>query len=487
MGINPGPQTDARGSPAGEEREERTWRANIAGQRPAFAWAVTACLGAGLISAIPPERVFVRLVLPVGVMVTYVWLSYPRGASAVAGWATARVSQLADSAYFLGFLWTLWALIDSLVLKGQTGSETAFRVFGYALVTTFFGMAIRLYLLHFKYGPTEQADQVQFTVERSLQLFSDAMHHARQSIDGFRERADALRQEVEQVTNALRSLQKQFVDTHSDTASAINNNITAVVEEIRGTLKSPVQEYGRAIRAFTSNVNQQSQALSETARNSSDEVAGSFRQAAESAHKTIAEAAERIASDQLDLAERLRTQAVRVIEELRMLSERVASIEIPIAGLGRITDALSELERGLSALRELLGLEGQLQLNLSHFGQEVKTQTDVVGDALDRVASRLDCVEVPERVAVDVKKLRLSIDELRASIDSLLQKAGDRRWEDAPRTASEAILKLATSADSLRQRVNTLEASIKAPPHGRRRLLPAQSARAFAGFSVGED
>jgi len=99
---------------------------------------------------------------------------------------TARIAQLADSLYFLGFLWTLWALIDSFLLKDLSGPESVFRVFGYALVTTASGMFLRLLLIQFKYSGKDQAGEAQLTIEQELQSFSAELSQTVQSVRDFR-------------------------------------------------------------------------------------------------------------------------------------------------------------------------------------------------------------------------------------------------------------------------------------------------------------
>src|SRR5258708_9097576 len=243
MGISPSvhPEPAEQVNP-GAKRTERNWRADISGQQPAFVWALAACLG-GISISVAPRDTVVRLLLPVGVMVMYVWIAYPRDSFAAAGLRATRIAQLADSAYFLCFLWTLLALIDSFVLKAATRSQTAFRVFGYALVTTAAGMATPLHLLQFKYGADDQTAEAEFTVERNLQLFSKAMQDASQSIQSFHTYAEALNQNVEHLSKTVGSLDRQFAETHQETTKAIKDNITTVVEDIRSSLKSPVQEY----------------------------------------------------------------------------------------------------------------------------------------------------------------------------------------------------------------------------------------------------
>lgn len=423
---------------AGNTAHQRNWRAAISGQQPAFVWAVAALLGGAAISAAPRETV-VRLFLPVGVMFAYVWITYPRDPGPGQGLQAARIAQLGDSAYFLGFLWTLWALIDSFVLKRATGADTAFRVFGYALVTTAAGMGTRLYLLQFRYGVGDQADEAEFTVERKLQIFATAMQEASSSIQSFHMYAEKLNPDIEKLSKTLKSLDDLFADTHQETTKAIKVNITTVVEEIRAALKTPVQEYGRAIRAFTANVDKQSQLLTQA----------------------LQKTGERIGSDHLELVERLRSQVARIGEELRGLSDRLASIDLPIDGLKTFTGCFSELEGTLTALSTILGSDGQVRLSLSGFANEIQGRTGAIGKALEDFAARLRSIRVPPEIVIDISNVTQSVEGLQKAVEGLLLKAGDQRWERAPQTASDAVLKLTASVNNLRQSLESADASAR--------------------------
>src|SRR5215510_11066745 len=98
---------------------------------------------------------------------------------------SARVGQLADSLYFLGFLWTLWALIDSFVINQLSIAEGVFRAFGYALVTTATGMFLRLLLLQFGYSAEDQVRLGESIVEEEIAQFSKAVSNAVTSISRF--------------------------------------------------------------------------------------------------------------------------------------------------------------------------------------------------------------------------------------------------------------------------------------------------------------
>src|SRR5436190_15660759 len=86
--------------PPDEPRQQAQWKAHASGARPAFAWAITCITGAVAISIFPVTNI-VRLVAPVLCMAAYAWVTYPR--LLPPGLRAARVAQLADSAYFLGF------------------------------------------------------------------------------------------------------------------------------------------------------------------------------------------------------------------------------------------------------------------------------------------------------------------------------------------------------------------------------------------------
>lgn len=458
MSTNPKPNPTPQLVP-GAPHTQRNWSAIISGRQPAFAWAVATVLGGLSISVVPTDTV-VRLLVPVGVMFSYVWLTYPRGLQA--GLLAARIAQLADSAYFMGFLWTLWALIDSFVLKNANpGPYTAFRVFGYALVTTAAGMATRLYLLQFKYGAGDQEAEAEFTVEQKLQEFSMAMEGATSSVQSFHALAEALNQDVDRLSKTLESLSSQFVGTHTETTRAIKDNITRVVEDIRSEMKDPVKEYGRAIRAFTTNVDQQSQLFIGVVQKSSGDLNQAIKNSAETAHTILSATSEQIASDHLDLSQRLGSQTARILEELHNLSSRMASLDIPPDGLKKIVESFNQLERALLAVAGLLRPDGQLRANLVRFGDELQLQTDTVTKALTDITTRLNSIKVPPEVVIDISELTRATADLQTSVDGLLQKASDQRWQTAPQTASDAIVKLTASLNNLRQSVADVDASVK--------------------------
>ena len=92
-----------------------------------------------------------------------------------------HVENFADSLYFLGFLWTLVALIRAL--RGQElTSQTVFPAFGYALVTTAAGMLSRLLVIQFQETIPDQLADTQRDIEADLLALRDALRGARSEL-----------------------------------------------------------------------------------------------------------------------------------------------------------------------------------------------------------------------------------------------------------------------------------------------------------------
>jgi hypothetical protein len=145
-------------------------------------WVLAVLIGAICISSNPSTNPQ-RLVIPVVIMLVYSIVVYNRSAdlfsTASQAYKSSVVAQLADSMYFMGFVWTLWALIDSFVIHRIETSDAIFRAFGYALVTTAAGMFSRLAILQFKYTATEQSQEAQTSVEDVLRQFTAALDTTR--------------------------------------------------------------------------------------------------------------------------------------------------------------------------------------------------------------------------------------------------------------------------------------------------------------------
>ena len=98
-------------------------------------WLVVVVIGAIIISSVR-QIGLIRSLLPIFAMIFY--CVYGRLIT------TKNASRFADSIYFMGFLWTLYALIDALIIRQGAEITDIRTAFGYALITTGAGMFLRL-------------------------------------------------------------------------------------------------------------------------------------------------------------------------------------------------------------------------------------------------------------------------------------------------------------------------------------------------------
>jgi uncharacterized protein YoxC len=183
---------------------------------------------------------------------------------------SARVGQLADSLYFLGFLWTLYALIDSFVIHQMSIAEAVFRAFGYALVTTATGMFLRLFLLQFEYLEEEQVRLGEQTIEEEIGRFTKEVNRAVTSISGFSTQTDtaltewidslnkstgALKTTVDGVKGQTADLKEALVEMQKTSVKHMDELVETALSQFIQKVAPSVEALNNANRQFVTEVN----------------------------------------------------------------------------------------------------------------------------------------------------------------------------------------------------------------------------------------
>jgi hypothetical protein len=252
--------------------------AKILPQKSAQQWIVAAVLGGVAISWFgTPEigksqSIFFRLSIPVLIIAIYAWSGHKNLRSVInyPALRTARVGQLADSVYFLGFLWTLWALIDSFVLHDLSITEAVFRAFGYALVTTASGMFLRLALLQFSYSAEDQVPLSEQQIEVEIIRFSNAIVNAVKSLEGFKTQSDtaqnkwveslnnstqALKAAVDNVGTQTASLKEALVEMQNTNTQHVNRLIESALSQFAQKMQPPLEAVNDSVKKMEHAVN----------------------------------------------------------------------------------------------------------------------------------------------------------------------------------------------------------------------------------------
>jgi len=204
----------------------------------AMAWASAALLGAGWISTVSAESPF-RHIVPIGVMCAYVLYGLQRS-----GRNTAR---LADSVYFLGFLWTLYALIVTLTFKkAQIQASDVFAVFGYALTTTAAGMFLRLVLIQFQRTIPDQLLEARPEIDSRVQAFVQELETSQRTLRIFSDTASTTLEQwstdfqaaTTRVISLHEAAHRQILTTESTRLSDALNDIVGELARLKAVCES---------------------------------------------------------------------------------------------------------------------------------------------------------------------------------------------------------------------------------------------------------
>jgi methyl-accepting chemotaxis protein len=201
----------------------------------AIAWLAVSVGGAVAISAINGQSM-ARLVVPCVLMAAYLWYAVAQ--------SSRDLEKVADSVYFLGFLWTLYALTQALIVsRGVTiKASDVFSIFGYALVTTALGMFLRMAVLQFRYTVADQMLEAQEEFAERIERFSREVDATCALMLAFR--SNGIRASEEMLTSwtqNMTQMQGVIAQTTTDALTGIRKAADAVSNEIQGTAESTKQ------------------------------------------------------------------------------------------------------------------------------------------------------------------------------------------------------------------------------------------------------
>jgi len=252
----------------------------LAEQNLGVAWTVVFALGVLWILR-TAEVDLRRFAMPVALMLAYV----------LYGWRIRRknFTKFADSVYFLGFLWTLTALIDTLILQKY---DDVLAGFGYALSATAAGMFLRMLLLQFHETVPDELEAAQEEIDAEVARLGDALARATTAATGLhrilastsRDATDAYcaatREAGERVQAATRQVAVQLASAASEGSAEtreVFRTLTgtgAALKKKAGDLESRLETISDAAeRGFTSLTQSVGDAVGRLTRASNDAAA----------------------------------------------------------------------------------------------------------------------------------------------------------------------------------------------------------------------
>lgn len=317
-------------------------------KRLATAWLLSFAIGVLLIIYVPATRPN-RLALPIVVMLLYCGYGLTV--------KNRHTEKFADSLYFMGFLWTLIALIAAL-FGGQLKAAGVFRAFGYGLVTTAVGMLLRVLVLQFQQTLSDRVVQAQEDIGRAVAEFLGEMDRASELIVRFRTRAEArLAEELQSLMTALSSVRAAIESTHTSAAQTSTAAIAAAAEMLASRL--------REFRLPQEEVERETAQLAQTLRSCTGvlgTVAAAFSESMQAVTSKITAAASDVAEriGQIQVPHDALAREIAAACEAVRRSAQVLSRELEAAG-GVVSQGATALGASISGAAARAEVDGAVR------------------------------------------------------------------------------------------------------------------------------
>lgn len=143
--------------------------------------------------------------------------------------------QFADSLYYMGFLWTVFALIAAFVVwpAPKLTADAVLTTFGYALVATFAGMLLRLVVIQFQQTLPERLVYAQEAIDRRMAALTQQIDDATTDITSFRNRAASeLGGTLHQLVRSLDEVRGKIAEHHRTMTTTMTAGFESAVKEI---------------------------------------------------------------------------------------------------------------------------------------------------------------------------------------------------------------------------------------------------------------
>jgi len=403
------------------------------------AWVVAAILGALVISSTPGINP-PRLIIPVGIMVAYGVFVFNRSsglfATASEAYRHSLVGQLADSMYFMGFVWTLWALIDSFVIHQAPAADAIFRTFGYALITTATGMFCRLAILQFKYTATEQSHEAQASVEELLQQFTVVLESTRRVLEQWHITLTA-------GTNAITGANTGFISSVERARNELTATMTTATNDYLSMLTATQTRLERAIEDTGRNLEKRLQ----------DGIAGGLKDFGQQTAVNL----EQIREATSGLVSTLKRTNTGLGKSIGDLTIKVGETAVQVGtAQGTITAATQQLSTSLNdAVVKLNGGATALRETMTTASESITIATNTMAESFGGLAGA-----IKREITVGLSDITVAPRVLATVDESVLNTAitpvreGFQKMDEQATGIREALKKISEQADGVEQTLN---------------------------------
>jgi methyl-accepting chemotaxis protein len=286
--------------------------------------------------------------------------------AAYAGYGSAlrkkNTIQFADSLYYMGFLWALFALIATFVIwpAPKLTTDAVLTTFGYALATTFCGMLLRLLIIQFQATLPDRLVHAQETIDRRVAALIRQINEATMDITSFRDRAiNDLGGTLHDLVRSLADVREKIAEQHRTMTTTMSAGFESALKDILGrlaTIQMPQEILTTEVAKLVATLGKRGE---------------DFERAAQRLEKSLTQAAETVTrfGDSLYGSEGAKKVAAAVNE----LSGTIKRRTDEFASMNTALEASrTELDRQLSSLQSLRSAFAQVSGQLSALETELR-------------------------------------------------------------------------------------------------------------------
>ena len=259
-----------------------------------------------------------------------------------------NVLQFADSLYYMGFLWALFALIATIVVwpAPKLTAEAVLTTFGYALVTTFSGMLLRLLVIQFQDTLPDRLVLAQETIDRRLAALTQQIHDATMDITVFRERAAGeLGGTLKDLVGSLRDVREKLTEQHRTMTATMSAGFESSFHIPQEMLTTEAAKLVAALRKRGDDVEAAVQTLETSVMQAADTVS----RFGESLYGS--EAAKRIGAAVNDLSTTIKERTDEFANMTTALEHSRTELDRQLDGVHSLRSAFATVSTQLSTLQ----------------------------------------------------------------------------------------------------------------------------------------
>ena len=354
------------------------------------------------------DKPWIMLALSVGIMALY-------GIYAYSFREDQNLSQIADSAYYLGFLFTLSSITMSLInFASSEGSSIQIgkivNMFGFALSTTIIGLLIKLLLENLKPSVSDLTDKTYNDFEQTVSMFNLQLRSTADQFKTFEKLVlDKLEKQVEQITDQLDIVVNQSTQTLTkyveESGTSLSDSMRDSGKKFSDALNKASNEMDLPTDFFTNQIKEPLMNMKDQINSFNSELSEVIKSQGAIAKNTekVSQVVEKLAV-KMDLTEKL-PDYIEVIEssinEINSITDALKNTGKKINEISQSFDEVVEEEKTKLILTN--EMKSQMESDLAFF-QDYKRE---LKDTLSKSTQYMEILkkELTEAAALIVKKL----------------------------------------------------------------------------------